>query len=151
MRWIQPWVIIIFSGNLNCMFSSILKKRKKSVCSRWKPWLASDRLEFQRLPHTNLRGKKKNRPHEIDQCCSVVYKSSISVCSLAVSMPVSTGVFSVSIRLSFVTDPWWSGEEERDLGCSGVSFHEECDGISFPSTRQNHKSQNLPAWSRKWG
>lgn len=49
------------------------------------------------------------------------------------------------------SDPGWGRETERHLSSSGLSLHEESDGVPLSCTREDHQSKNLPSWRRKWG
>lgn len=48
-------------------------------------------------------------------------------------------------------DPGRGGAAPRRLSSSGLPLHEEPDGVALPCAREDHQSQDLPAWCRKWG
>lgn len=48
-------------------------------------------------------------------------------------------------------DTGWGGAAARRLSSSGLPLHEESDGVALPGTREDYQSQDLSAWSRKWG
>lgn len=49
------------------------------------------------------------------------------------------------------SDPGWGRETERHLSSSGLSLHEESNGVPLSRSREDYQSKNLPSWCRKWG
>lgn len=61
-------------------------------------------------------------------------------------------VLSLSLlRVTNGSDPGWGWKEKGNICCLGLSIYEESDGIAFSCTWKDNQSQNLSAWSWKWG
>lgn len=57
----------------------------------------------------------------------------------------------VTLYLLPCWDPGRGGAAPRRLSSPGLPLHEESDGVALPCAREDHQSQDLPAWCRKWG